>query len=347
MQFISKKLTPEETRYHTTDREALAVVRCLEECRWLVMQVASIPVILYTDHKALVSILQNAETSSIRIAGWQLRLGEYNLDIVHVKGTENGLADGLSRMPIRALDVGIVGKEQSYLSVITIAQDDSGRGFVLKVKVVSKGKKGSGREFVSKEKEGSGRECVSKEKDDSGRGFVLQGRGFVSEGRGENERTARKMVDSGKRMRKSLSDGDFQETDLNDGHVVEGPLSSEDNGAEQDKRGSGGSCVGKKMDPEELKERWHSWLVEGWYKEVVWFHLFGLTNEEKASSQLANRIWKKAANFRLVALHSTADSASHSTTNSASHSTQNPVRPRSLAFVEGTDICPGVFDPVR
>ena len=153
--------------------------------------------------------------------------------------------------------MGIVGKEQSYLSVMTIAQDDSGRRFVLKVKVVSKGKEGSGREFVSK-------------------------------GRGENERTARKMVDSGKRMRKSLSDGYFQETDLNDGHVVEGPFSSGGNGAEQDKRGSEGSCVGKEMDPEELKERWHSRLGEGWYKEVVWFHLFGLTDEEKASSQLAN-----------------------------------------------------------
>ena len=31
VQFISKKLTPEETRYHTTDREALAAARCLEE----------------------------------------------------------------------------------------------------------------------------------------------------------------------------------------------------------------------------------------------------------------------------------------------------------------------------
>ena len=93
VQFISKKLTPEETCYHTTDREALAVVRCLEKCRWLVMQAASVPVISYTDHKAL-SILQG-ESSSTRIAGWQLRLGEYNLDIVHVKGTENGLADGL------------------------------------------------------------------------------------------------------------------------------------------------------------------------------------------------------------------------------------------------------------
>ena len=125
VQFISKKLTPEETRYHTTDREALAVVRCLEECRWLVMQAASIPVILYTDHKALLSILQG-ESSSTRIAGWQLRLGEYNLDIVHVKGTENGLADGLSRIPVRALDIGTIGKEQSYLSAMVVVRDDIG-----------------------------------------------------------------------------------------------------------------------------------------------------------------------------------------------------------------------------
>ena len=32
-------------------------------------------------------------------------------------------------------------------------------------------------------------------------------------------------------------------------------LSAGGNGAEQDKRGSEGSCVGKEMDPEELKER--------------------------------------------------------------------------------------------
>ena len=73
------------------------------------MQAASIPIILYTDHKALLSILQG-ESSSTRIADWQLRLGEYNLDDVHVKGTETGLADGLSRIPVRALDIGLIGR---------------------------------------------------------------------------------------------------------------------------------------------------------------------------------------------------------------------------------------------
>jgi hypothetical protein len=36
IQFISKKFLDTETRYHTTEREALAIVRCLEETRWLV-----------------------------------------------------------------------------------------------------------------------------------------------------------------------------------------------------------------------------------------------------------------------------------------------------------------------
>ena len=35
--FISKPFTEAETRYSTTEREALAVVRCLEEVRWLVL----------------------------------------------------------------------------------------------------------------------------------------------------------------------------------------------------------------------------------------------------------------------------------------------------------------------
>lgn len=158
------------------------------------MQAASLPIILYTDHKALLSIIQG-ETTSVRIAGWQLRLGKYNLDIVHVKGTENGLADGLSRMPIRALDVGIIGKEQSYLSVMTISQDDTGRGFVLKEKSGLKGKQ-------------------------------------------ENRRTVQKII--GIRGRRSKTDGDS-------------------------------SCLEreKEADPEELKERWSTWLGEEWYKEVV------------------------------------------------------------------------------
>jgi hypothetical protein len=44
VQFVSKAFTDPETRYHTTEREGLAVIRCLEEVRWLVMQAMDIPV---------------------------------------------------------------------------------------------------------------------------------------------------------------------------------------------------------------------------------------------------------------------------------------------------------------
>jgi hypothetical protein len=46
IQFISKTFTDPETRYHTTEREGLAVIRCLEEVRWLVMQALDIPVMI-------------------------------------------------------------------------------------------------------------------------------------------------------------------------------------------------------------------------------------------------------------------------------------------------------------
>jgi hypothetical protein len=60
VQFISKAFTDPETRYHTTEREGLAVIRCLEEVRWLVMQAMDVPVMVYTDHKALLSILDGS-----------------------------------------------------------------------------------------------------------------------------------------------------------------------------------------------------------------------------------------------------------------------------------------------
>ena len=50
--------------------------------------------------------------------------GEYSLEIVHLMGTGNGPADGLSRIPVKALEIGLIGKEQSYLSAMTMTRDD-------------------------------------------------------------------------------------------------------------------------------------------------------------------------------------------------------------------------------
>ena len=51
----------------------------------------------------------------------------------------------------------------------------------------------------------------------------------------------------------------------------------------------------------ELKKKRKSWIEEDWYREVVWFKSYELTKKEKGSHQLANRIRRKAANFRLTA----------------------------------------------
>jgi len=103
VQCISKKFLDAETRYHTTEREALAIVRCLEEVRWVVNENLH-KIIVYTDHECLRTARKNTDKG--RIVGWQLRLSEYDRHIVHVKGKENVLADGLSRLPTDSIPYG-------------------------------------------------------------------------------------------------------------------------------------------------------------------------------------------------------------------------------------------------
>jgi len=74
--FISKRFTDAETRYTTTEKEALAVVRCLAEVRWLVLG-AEHPTIVYTDHFALITLLKHDDAHG-RIGKWQVKLAEYD-----------------------------------------------------------------------------------------------------------------------------------------------------------------------------------------------------------------------------------------------------------------------------
>ncbi|KAJ5716349.1 hypothetical protein N7493_008260 [Penicillium malachiteum] len=73
MMFMSFGLTSPETRYHTSEREMLAVLKCLEEVRWLVKG-SQCPVMLYTDHIALKGILGENPDLTGRMARWQYRL---------------------------------------------------------------------------------------------------------------------------------------------------------------------------------------------------------------------------------------------------------------------------------
>ena len=75
--FISFRLNDVETRYGNSERECLAIVRCLAEVRWLVLD-SRFPVLIYSDHNALKGIFKTGETDKGRIANWLDKLGEYD-----------------------------------------------------------------------------------------------------------------------------------------------------------------------------------------------------------------------------------------------------------------------------
>ena len=101
--FISQRLSAAEEKYLNTKREALAVLRALEESRWLIVG-SPYPTKVYTDHSALLTILNGKGSHQGRIGSWMIRLSEYQVEYHHVRGAENGLADGLSRMRMDVME---------------------------------------------------------------------------------------------------------------------------------------------------------------------------------------------------------------------------------------------------
>jgi len=103
--FMSFRVSEVEARYSNSEREALAVIRCLAEVRRMVMA-CKYPILVYTDHEALRTLLTGLDNDTHgRIAKWQERLGEYDIKLLHWSAKIHfmGIADGLSRLPTRLL----------------------------------------------------------------------------------------------------------------------------------------------------------------------------------------------------------------------------------------------------
>lgn len=101
LMFLSFKLEDAETRYSNLEREALAVVRCLAEVKWMVIA-SPYSILVYNDHEALKVLLTVIDNDAHgHIAKWQERLGEYNFRLIHRTASTHfmGIADGLSRLP--------------------------------------------------------------------------------------------------------------------------------------------------------------------------------------------------------------------------------------------------------
>ena len=91
--FYSRKLTPAQINYTTTERELLSIVETLKEFRTILL---GQKIRVYTDHKNLT--FENFTTE--RVLRWRLLLEEYGPVIEYVKGIHNDAADALSRLPL-------------------------------------------------------------------------------------------------------------------------------------------------------------------------------------------------------------------------------------------------------
>ena len=92
--FLSRKLTPAESRYPVQEKEALAIVTAFKKWEHYLrgMQFK-----LETDHQSLVFIKTSKEPSR-RLLHWIDFLAEFHYDPIYRRGAEHFTADALSRM---------------------------------------------------------------------------------------------------------------------------------------------------------------------------------------------------------------------------------------------------------
>ena len=95
MCYFSKKFDCHQRNYSTIEKELLALVLALQHFDVYINPSAD-AITVYTDHNPL-AFLHRMRNKNRRLLNWSLLLQEYNLNITHIKGRDNVIADALSR----------------------------------------------------------------------------------------------------------------------------------------------------------------------------------------------------------------------------------------------------------
>lgn len=96
--YFSKKFNCYQQNYSTIEKETLALILALQHFE-VYVSCSTGPVIIYTDHNPL-TFLSTLKSPNQRLIRWALFLQAYSLDIRHIRGRDNLLADALSRAPV-------------------------------------------------------------------------------------------------------------------------------------------------------------------------------------------------------------------------------------------------------
>jgi predicted aspartyl protease len=92
--FAARALSASEKNYSTTKKELLAIIFALKKFHYYV---AGRRFKLYTDHKPLIQLMTMKPSTSM-LSNWIDLISRYDIELHHVSGKDNVLADNLSRL---------------------------------------------------------------------------------------------------------------------------------------------------------------------------------------------------------------------------------------------------------
>ena len=93
--FYSRKFNRYQLNYSVIEKEALALILALQHFD-VYLGSGLTPLVVYTDHNPL-TFLKSLQNPNQRLMRWALFLQPFNVEIRHIKGSANVMADALSR----------------------------------------------------------------------------------------------------------------------------------------------------------------------------------------------------------------------------------------------------------